>query len=112
MGAGASHLQFSQNGSKGLSFGNRVEVYQDPTVHALTHPYMKTVTSLQFRPYARPTPRCAPKLQILHQQDGVVLHQPSLPTAVLKALVCNLEVDLNPGFVIYAWIFLRITVEG
>ena len=56
VGAGASQLQFSQKGLLGLSFGNRVEVYQDPTVHALTHPYMrhevfKTVTSLQFCPY-------------------------------------------------------------
>merc|ERR1719228_3228892 len=56
VGAGASHLQFSQRGLLGLSFGNRVEVYKNPTVEALTHPYMKhevfkTVTSLQFCPY-------------------------------------------------------------
>jgi len=56
VGAGASHLQFSQKGLLGLSFGNRVEVYKDPTVEALTKPYMrhevfKTVTSLQFCPY-------------------------------------------------------------
>jgi len=56
VGAGASHLQFSQKGLLGLSFGNKVEVYQDPTVSAITHPYMKhevfkTVTSLEFCPY-------------------------------------------------------------
>jgi hypothetical protein len=34
-------LQFSKKGLLGLSFGNRVEVYKDPTVHTLTHPYMK-----------------------------------------------------------------------
>merc|ERR1712115_389982 len=56
VGAGASHLQFSQKGLLGIGFGNKVEVYQDPTINAISHPYVKhevfkTVTSLQFCPY-------------------------------------------------------------
>lgn len=56
VGAGAASLQFSQTGLLGLSFANKVEVYKDPTGHALTHPYMKhevlkTVTDLHFCPY-------------------------------------------------------------
>jgi len=56
VGAGASHLQFSQKGLLGLAFSNRIEVYQNPVTQAITHPYMrhevfKNVTSLQFCPY-------------------------------------------------------------
>jgi len=56
VGAGAAHLQFSQRGLLATSFGNKVEVYQDPTRTAVTHPYMKhevgrQVTDLRFCPY-------------------------------------------------------------
>merc|ERR1712142_372560 len=56
VGAGASHLQFSQKGLLALAFSNRIEVYQNPVTQAITHPYMKhevfkNVTSLQFCPY-------------------------------------------------------------
>ena len=56
LGAGAAHLQFSQRGLLGVAFGNRVEVYKNPTVESLHHPYMKhqvfkTVSSLNFCPY-------------------------------------------------------------
>ena len=56
LGAGAAHLQFSQKGLLGVAFGNRVEVYKNPTVESLHHPYMKhqvfkTVSSLDFCPY-------------------------------------------------------------
>jgi len=56
VGAGASQLQWSQRGLLATSFGNRVEVYKDPTKEAITHPYMKhevarQVSSLRFCPY-------------------------------------------------------------
>jgi len=56
VGAGASHMQFSQRGLLALSFGNRVEVYRNPTVEPITQPYLrhqvfKTVSALQFCPY-------------------------------------------------------------
>ena len=56
VGAGAAHLQFSQKGLLGMAFGNKVEVYKNPTVEPLKHPYMKHqvfkhVTSLNFCPY-------------------------------------------------------------
>jgi U3 small nucleolar RNA-associated protein 7 len=49
-------MQFSQRGLLGVSFGNRVEVYPDPTKAAIVHPYMKhsvfkTVSQIQFCPY-------------------------------------------------------------
>ena len=56
VGAGASQLQWSQRGLLATSFGNRVEVYKDPTKEAITKPYMKhevarQVSSLRFCPY-------------------------------------------------------------
>ena len=56
LGAGAAQLQFSQTGLLGLAFGNRVEIYKNPTVEKVVHPYMKhqvlkNVTSLNFCPY-------------------------------------------------------------
>lgn len=56
VGAGASHLEFSQKGLLATSFGNMVEVYRDPTQQAITKPYMKhevarPVTQLRFCPY-------------------------------------------------------------
>jgi U3 small nucleolar RNA-associated protein 7 len=49
-------MEFSQRGLLGLSFGNRVEVYPDPTKTAIVYPYMKhevfkTVSQIQFCPY-------------------------------------------------------------
>ncbi len=49
-------MEFSQRGLLGLSFGNRVEVYPDPTKTAIVYTYMKhevfkTVSQIQFCPY-------------------------------------------------------------
>ena len=56
LGAGASHLEWSQQGLLATSFGNKVAVYQDPVRQAVTHPYMKhevfkPVSDLRFCPY-------------------------------------------------------------
>merc|ERR1719259_268523 len=56
IGAGAAHAQFSQRGLLALAFGNKVEVYKNPTVEAISHPYMKhtvfkNVSSINFCPY-------------------------------------------------------------
>ena len=56
LGAGAAHLKFSQTGLLGVAFGNKVEIYKNPTVEKLEHPYMKhqvfkNITSLNYCPY-------------------------------------------------------------
>lgn len=49
-------MKFSQKNLLAVSFGNRVEVYKDPTKGELKYPYLKhqvfkTVTELEFCPY-------------------------------------------------------------
>jgi len=56
IGGGASSIKFSQKNLLAVSFGNRVEVYKDPTKGELKYPYLKhqvfkTVTELEFCPY-------------------------------------------------------------
>jgi len=56
IGGGASSMKFSQKNLLAVSFGNRVEVYKDPTKGELKYPYLKhqvfkTVTELEFCPY-------------------------------------------------------------
>jgi len=56
IGSGANCLKFSQKNLLALSFGNVVEVYQDPTQGNIQYPYLrhqlhKPVSDLEFCPY-------------------------------------------------------------
>jgi len=56
IGSGASSLKFSQKNLLAVSFGNLVEVYQDPTKSDIKHPYLKhqlfkSVADIEFCPY-------------------------------------------------------------
>ena len=49
-------MQFSQTGLLGVAFGNKVEIYKNPTKEPVSHPYMrhtvfKNITALDFCPY-------------------------------------------------------------